>query len=91
MSVPLDRKPERAVQAKIRGIQKYIPDGLKTRKGDPGKSQGSSENNNKKNDDEKKKNKTETKTEASQFKLVEWKNALCAGLNKWQLLPYMID
>ncbi len=33
---------ERAVQAKIRGIQKkeYIPGGLKTQKGGPGKSQG---------------------------------------------------
>jgi hypothetical protein len=40
MSVPVDRKPERAIQAKIRGIQKkiYIPGGLKTRKGGPGKS-----------------------------------------------------
>jgi len=38
MSVLVDRKPERAVQAKIRGYKKYIPGGLKTRKGDPGKS-----------------------------------------------------
>jgi len=38
MSVPVDGKPERAVQAKIRGIQKYVPDGLKTRKGGPDKS-----------------------------------------------------
>ena len=39
MSVPVDWKPERAVQAKIRGKQKeYNPGGLKTRKGGPGKS-----------------------------------------------------
>ena len=29
MSVPLDRKPERAVQVKIKGIQKYTTGGLK--------------------------------------------------------------
>jgi len=41
MSVPVDWKPERAVQAKIKGIQKeYIPGGLKTRIGGPGKSSG---------------------------------------------------
>jgi len=34
----VDLKPERAVQAKIRGIQKYIPGGLKTRKEGAGKS-----------------------------------------------------
>jgi len=35
----VDWKPERAVQAKIRGIKKeYTPGGLKTRKGGPGKS-----------------------------------------------------
>jgi len=39
MSVPVDWKPERAIQAKIRDMQKmYIPDELKTRKGDSGKS-----------------------------------------------------
>jgi len=38
-SRPGGLKIERAVQAKIRGIQKkYIPDGLKTQKGGPGKS-----------------------------------------------------
>jgi len=37
MSVLVDLKPERADLAKIRGIQKYIPGGLKTRKGGPGK------------------------------------------------------
>jgi len=39
MSVPVDLKPERVIQAKIRDIQKeYILGGLKTRKSDPGKS-----------------------------------------------------
>ena len=40
MSVLVDLKPERAIQAKIRDMQKkiYIPGGLKTQKGDSGKS-----------------------------------------------------
>jgi hypothetical protein len=43
MSILVDRKPERAIQAKTKDMQKkkrreYIPGGLKTRKGDPGKS-----------------------------------------------------
>jgi len=56
MSFPVDWKPERAIQAKVRDLQKKIIQ---------------------KNDDEKK---TKTKTEASQFKWVNWSNALCAGL-----------
>jgi len=42
MSVSVDRKPERAVQEKIRHMNKNdYPDRLKTRKGDLCKSQGS--------------------------------------------------
>jgi len=46
----VDWKPERAIQAKVRDLQKIIQKMM-----------------------------MKTKTEASQFKWVEWKNALCAG------------
>ena len=46
----MDWKPERAIQAKVRDLQKIIQKMM-----------------------------MKTKTEASQFKWVEWKNALCAG------------
>ena len=83
MSVPVDRKPERAVQEKIRGIQKIYSRWIENPKG---RSRQKLEifrkiiqKKIKKNYKKKKKNK-QKKIEASHFKWVKWKNALCVGL-----------
>jgi len=74
----MDRKPERAVQAKIRGIKKIYSWWIENPKGRSRQKLGIfRRKKNTKNNDEKKE---KTKTEASQFKWAEWKNALCAGL-----------
>jgi len=72
MSVPVDRKPERAIQAKIRGIQNIYSRWIENPKGRSRQKLGIFKNNTKMM--------MKTKTEASQFKWVKWKNALCAGL-----------
>jgi len=53
MSVPVDRKPERAVQAKIRGIQKIYSRWIENPKGRSRQKLGIFKKNNTKNDDKK--------------------------------------
>jgi len=84
MSVPVDRKPERAVQAKIRGIQKIYSRWIENPKGRSRKKLGIL----KKMMMRKEK---KTKTEASQFKWVKWKNALCASSQIATSVSWLID
>ena len=89
MSVPLDRRPERAVQAKIRGIQKIYFRWIENPKRRSRQKLGFFRKIIQKNDEQKKN--TKTKTEASQFKLVNWRNALGAGLQMVTSAKWLID